>query len=73
MLVISSLTRDHDGNYSCTAQNQAGLVTETTVLRGNGMSLVSAMSHHRREADMKYSEVLTFRPHLFIVKFLPIV
>ena len=46
MLVISSVTRDHDGNYSCTARNQAGLVTETTVLRVNGIS------QHHREADM---------------------
>ena len=46
MLVISSVTRDHDGNYSCTAKNQAGLASETTVLRVNGIA------PHHREADM---------------------
>ena len=51
MLVISSVTRDHDGNYSCTAKNQAGVASETTVLKVNGIS------YHHREADFKYSKV----------------
>ena len=38
MLVISSVSRDHDGNYTCTAKNQAGVASETAVLKVNGIS-----------------------------------
>ena len=41
MLVITSVSRDHDGNYTCTAKNQAGAVSETAVLKVNGTSYVT--------------------------------
>ena len=36
MLVISSVGRDHNGNYTCSAKNEAGSASETAVLRVNG-------------------------------------
>ena len=60
MLVISSVTRDHDGNYSCTAKNQAGVASETTVLRVNGSA------QHHREADMATSLTFNISPSPFL-------
>ena len=36
MLVISSVGRDHNGNYTCSAKNEAGSASQTAVLRVNG-------------------------------------
>ena len=36
MLVISSVGKDHNGNYTCTAKNNAGIASETAVLKVNG-------------------------------------
>ena len=38
MLVISSVGKDHNGNYTCTAKNNAGIASETAVLKVNGKS-----------------------------------
>ena len=38
MLVISSVGRDHNGNYTCNARNEAGSASQTAVLRVNGSS-----------------------------------
>ena len=38
MLVISSVGKDHNGNYTCTAKNDAGVASETAVLKVNGIS-----------------------------------
>ena len=45
MLVISSVSRDHDGNYTCTAKNQAGVASGTAVLKVNGISLSQGGLH----------------------------
>ena len=36
MLVITSVGRDHNGNYTCSAKNDAGAISETAVLKVNG-------------------------------------
>ena len=38
MLVISSVGKDHNGNYTCTAKNDAGVASETAVLKVNCIS-----------------------------------
>ena len=38
MLVISSVGKDHNGNYTCTAKNEAGTASQTAVLKVNGKS-----------------------------------
>ena len=37
MLVISRVGRDHNGNYTCNARNEAGSTSQTAVLRVNGV------------------------------------
>lgn len=39
MLLITSVDHRHRGNYSCTAKNTAGTVTQTVELRVNGNDL----------------------------------
>ena len=39
MLVISSVGRDHNGNYTCSAKNSAGAISDTAVLKVNGRYL----------------------------------
>ena len=36
MLVITSVGRDHNGNYTCSAKNWAGVISDTAVLKVNG-------------------------------------
>ena len=36
MLVISSVGKDHNGNYTCTAKNEAGTASDMAVLKVNG-------------------------------------
>ena len=37
MLVISSVSHKHNGTYTCTAKNHAGVASISTVLKVNGM------------------------------------
>ena len=39
MLVISRVGRDHNGNYTCSAKNSAGAISDTAVLKVNGRYL----------------------------------
>ena len=45
MLVISSVGKDHNGNYTCTAKNQAGTASDMAVLKVNG-KLTSNTGRH---------------------------
>ena len=38
MLIISSVGHRHSGEYTCTAKNNAGIASETAVLKVNGKS-----------------------------------
>ena len=45
MLVISSVGKDHNGNYTCTAKNKAGTASDMAVLKVNG-KLMSNTGRH---------------------------
>ena len=56
MLVISRVGRDHNGNYTCNARNEAGSASQTAVLRVNGISQGDLeggrnCSWHRKDID----------------------
>ena len=57
MLVISSVGRDHNGNYTCNAKNEAGAASQTAVLRVNG----------KIEADGKAQDNFTLVAYYFFV------
>ena len=54
MLVISSVGKDHNGNYTCTAKNEAGTASQTAILKVNGKSSKQEGTHYNLHLSHNY-------------------